>query len=1049
MKRSFIISFLLFIQLIAVKSQVGNEFWFAAPDISYDHASNSVPLYLCITAQHATTVTVSRPADDSFTPIEFAMVADETKKIKLDNNSDFGSLVISEIETYAKDGDADDFIQAKGFLIESSDGEITACYSPDNSNNSDIVSLKAENALGCDFWVSTQRKYRNFDYYSYDDDYNGFTVVATEDNSIVTIYPNDNTLESFETDTAITVTLNKGECFAMQADLETGREPENHIFGIHVTSTKDIAIIIYDDSMCMDDGTLSGWDIMADQIVPTNLVGYEYIALRGWVWDRSTTDVDGEAVFVTPTVDGTDIYIDGTLMASDLDAGEYFEYTIEDAATHIRATQPAYVNHVTGYANKQSYTIESASRELGGAILPSVDLCVGSYSVTVRKEANSSFKYYFNKLIVRCDTSGDPTEAIKGFTYYIDDVSQGQIDPDHFTFILDSAFAYYNPTKAISLGDLPYFENVEDEQTLRVENSNARFHFGVVYASKTPGCRYAYFSDFAANNVSAGVGGAFGNERSISCGLDSVQLVAYGGTSYKWTTPNDIDLVNSLNCDTIADPLFSPDTTGTYVFQVDISGECFGDTTIALLVIVGQEHDVDFILSDTVGCSPLTVLVSNTSENIDDPLQLYTFSGGIGLNQEVNQDTIPLSLSYTFPKNQSDTIQKYTVSLRVSDEWSMCYSEKTDTISILPGTSAIFEVADTQFCAGEDIQILEANTGDNEVLDYTWYFSDGTQSTDEIPQKTFENYTDVTQVKSISLKIDADLSCNDSVTKYISVLPQIASVPNPLLQNECTPASILLQIDSVLNVTEINWLLTSPLDTFSVTTDANTAYTYVVDSLGDYSREYTIQAFSSNEYGCVDTSSITSFDVYQTPSSDFSFSDNPVESGEEVVVYNESSFSSKYLWSMGDSTSEETQLVVQYEVEDSTGYSFSLIAYNSNCSDTSMKTLQVYPEISSEDTIGQSGSGDTTGVGGTGIENTGLSASAKVYLKNEMITVGWPYNEEYAELTLIDMSGRQRSILSTMLSNGENVTDMSFNANEIYLLQVKTDKRTLIFKVTK
>lgn len=116
-----------------------------------------------------TTVTISRPADPTFIPYTFNLAQQQTQEIRLDANPAINNLTVPSIETYARAAAAPDFIQNKGFLISAYPGEITAYYEPSALPNSDIIALKAHNALGKDFWVSTQRKYKNH-----------FTVLQTQ-----------------------------------------------------------------------------------------------------------------------------------------------------------------------------------------------------------------------------------------------------------------------------------------------------------------------------------------------------------------------------------------------------------------------------------------------------------------------------------------------------------------------------------------------------------------------------------------------------------------------------------------------------------------------------------------------------------------------------------------------------------------------------------------------------------------------------------------------------------------------------------------------------
>ena len=424
MRRKFLLFLLTISYLCSVSGQTGTEFWFAGPDISAEHANNSTPIYLHITATLATHVQLLRPAVSPVPFLEFDLGEQQTQSIRLDDPVGLG-LDYFDIEVYARNVGHALFKQDKGIQIKAIGGEITAYVeytgsgnSPPhnlNNNNTDIVALKSNNALGTKFWVTTQRKYKN---HGYSDDYSGFVIVATENGTIVNIDPKGNNLLYHGT-TPFSVTLDKGQAIAIRA---AGQAPAQHIAGVRVTTTnnKKIAITVFDDSMQITDGGGS-WDLFADQLVPEELVGYEYIVMKGNIQDNNdaTNPFDGEAIFITPTMDNTDIYINGALVATNIPAGGYFEYVIKVHPTHVRATNPVYLNHISGW---QSPSVSPfVGRELGGAILPTIDGCTGSHSVTLKKTPATNFYYYIN-IMVRNDTAvGSPTrnQAIHHFTYSI------------------------------------------------------------------------------------------------------------------------------------------------------------------------------------------------------------------------------------------------------------------------------------------------------------------------------------------------------------------------------------------------------------------------------------------------------------------------------------------------------------------------------------------------------------------------------------------------------------------------------------------------------
>lgn len=257
-----VITILLPLQLPA---QIDTEFWFAAPDISSEYGQapkNGAPISLHFTALYATTVTVSRPADPTFVPIQINLHDLEHKSIDLTT-----ILPINQIETYPRALTDPTAFQDKGFKITAFPGEISCYYELNNKHNKDIFPLKGTNGLGKEFFVSTQNNFINGDYKG--TAWSGFAIVATEDNTSITIELNDDLLHFVPHPESVNITLNAGQTYAFRA-LST--ESDRHINGVRVTSDKNIAITAYDDAL-QKERVVGGtsWDLFGD---PDSTIGY-------------------------------------------------------------------------------------------------------------------------------------------------------------------------------------------------------------------------------------------------------------------------------------------------------------------------------------------------------------------------------------------------------------------------------------------------------------------------------------------------------------------------------------------------------------------------------------------------------------------------------------------------------------------------------------------------------------------------------------------------------------------------------------------------------
>ena len=133
-------------------------------------------------------------------------------------------------------------IQNNGLKIVS-DNKISVYYEVNaNGLNPEIFALKGRNALGNQFYISSQYLLSNSSTYT-PSPYSSFNIVATEDNTQVTIVPTQN-ITGHAANITFTISLNKGQTYAAIASSQAAAA---HLQGSSVSSTKPIAITLSDD----------------------------------------------------------------------------------------------------------------------------------------------------------------------------------------------------------------------------------------------------------------------------------------------------------------------------------------------------------------------------------------------------------------------------------------------------------------------------------------------------------------------------------------------------------------------------------------------------------------------------------------------------------------------------------------------------------------------------------------------------------------------------------------------------------------------------------
>ena len=339
------------------RAQADTLFWFVAPRITTAHFPTPIEFKMASFNDKPVTVTLSKPADPTFIPVVRTIPAN-------------GDLAI----TYTTVADKDRFenkppnqILNFGVLIEATDFISVYYEISTGQNNPEIFSLKGVNALGTDFMIPGQTQYSNATYNPRP--WNSVDIVATEDGTSVTITPTVALDGGRPAGTPFTIALDKGETFCCAS---TAIAPEFHLHGTVVTSDKPIAITVTDDSV----GLNAGFDLTGDQIVPTNIIGKEYIAIKGGL-SQYAGQVH-EKIYILAIEDNTNVYLRGSnIFPTPLDRGQTYvaSFTGYEDALHIRTDKPVYAYQLTGQGEEFGSALLIISLNLKYTVSHHIVLC--------------------------------------------------------------------------------------------------------------------------------------------------------------------------------------------------------------------------------------------------------------------------------------------------------------------------------------------------------------------------------------------------------------------------------------------------------------------------------------------------------------------------------------------------------------------------------------------------------------------------------------------------------------------------------------------------
>jgi len=833
-------------QTITIEPQITNtsenSYWFVIPDISEYHSDRPVR-FLFTTTDSPADITIEMPANAEFTPINISVPANTTVQKEFNTPEEIYNIENRAlIEQLSLPLNEQDNISEKGILVRSS-SPITAYYEINANNNSDLWVLKGESGLGENFYVPFQDIGQNRNHTFLERGFSTIEIIAIDDNTEVDIYPSKQVFRNGNNPNhtgAFTITLNKGEVYSLapgwDPTVQHGTEldlgwfgvyRDQHIGGthIHVKNSKNIAVIIKDDSVCEDltespsdphatANSWGGWDIIADQLVPLKSLGKEYIALRGDLLSNE------EFLFAVATENNTKIWwtsssIDTTIESVDAIVNEGDQIKIpfpsSDTYKYVIANKKLSVLHVTG-----------TGTEMGGAILPAIDNSSGSTEVGFTR--STSYNFHLN-LLVKSDSKDG---------FLINGVAPIFFNESNFTDIPGTQWSVARVNNITTT-------NIPVETTTVISNTKGEFHLGVVNeVNLDVGCRYGYFSNYSSNDVSVKIIGHDSTNIKTCLGND-LKFKASGGISYSWSPTTYLD--KPLTAAPLATlPL------GMHTYAVTINRWLLGDTTLNVQVEVHENSEALFDVDITSGCSPLQIEFENLSTHADTFLIDWENDG---IFDTKFNNTSPQTILHTY-MNLTDRDTVYTILLKAWDKQKECFSTHEKHITVHPQVSADFSIDIEEGCSP-----LAINITNNSSIHDSIYISFGDGNA-----KYFKDFNTLEHIyTNTGVNVDTNLiefivynqqECTDTLRKNIIVYPEIIADFSIDSTEGCSPLSIHFTNTSYgTNISSWSW-------DFDDTTTSNVqnpfpkTYTNTSGSTEINDVELTI----TSSYGCTSNKSI-------------------------------------------------------------------------------------------------------------------------------------------------------------------------------------------------
>ena len=522
-------------------AQIDTTFWFAPPWVTPDHDGNVQMALRISTFGAPAAVRVELPTAGYDTTINVAA-----------NSLYSQSMTHKVLDLESAPADV---VLNSGMKI-SSDELITVVYdfisdtvniSPGNANNPETYSLKGQNGMGLEFVVPFQTLWDNR---ALGVDRNGdgivtqpkqyFSIVATEDNTTIYIKPKADVVGGHPADVTYSVFLPlAGNVYTCENTTLSTSDPGETLSGSIIVADKPVAVTINDDSVNPSGGG-GCFDLMGDQIVPTDVIGNEYNINEGDLNAGSN-----ESVFIVATENFTSLTMDdGVATTALINQGDTYQYSIDQPLTSVIADKPVYVVHMSGYGC-----------ELGLAIIPPSN-CAGSDQVSFSRNNDDAF---FLNLLCPAGSEGDFT---------LTGIGAPPILPGSFAPVPGTGGSWMGAQIQFTTGE------IVPGSAYLLENASEFFSMGVFNGSPTGGCLYHYMSSFVRKvNIDAG------EDTTICSGDVTINLngqISGGTTTGVWSVVSGTGTFGSPTTNLINtyDPSPSDIASGELIFALESTGNC-------------------------------------------------------------------------------------------------------------------------------------------------------------------------------------------------------------------------------------------------------------------------------------------------------------------------------------------------------------------------------------------------------------------------------------------------------------------------------------------
>ena len=294
-----------------------------------------------------------------------------------------------------------------------------------------------------------------------------------------------------------------------------------------------------------------------------------------------------------------------------------------------------------------------------------------------------------------------------------------------------------------------------------------------------------------------------------------------------------------------------------------------------------------FVLSDTVGCGPLNILVTNTTPQ----QQRYTFRWDFG-NGQTSNNPQPGTILFAVNPNRGDTI--YTVKLSATGGCDTFTVEHKIRVRARP--RAIFTPDKAEGCSPFTVTLNNNSAGSN--ASFVWDFGDGSPLQPADFSSVKHTYF-TGRLDTFRIRLYGTNDCGTDTARFNLVVNpnrvRLDFAVNGSDLNGCVPHTVNFFNNTIgANVFFWNFGDGSPVFT------TNKGFDTVRHTFSDTGR-FAVTLFASN--GCSDTTSVETINVVKGPRVSFTLNPTVICLNQPFTLSNTSDAGLAWNWDFGDGTS--------------------------------------------------------------------------------------------------------------------------------------------------